>query len=253
MKVLVAALAVVLAAGCSSGSGYADRSVSPAFLQDAVLTNHGRIHALLGSGTISIETPEIAQNVSFELTLRKPDSVMVRIEGPFGIDLGLALLTRREFFFYNSMNNQVLSGPTNAANLARVLRIQMEFDDLLNLFSGGTFLTADRGRPPEFDVIDDEYVLTYGHERGSRRYKIDPRSYQIVQIQHLDQRGMVVAEQTFGKFLTSDGTIAPQLVRALMRRERRRLSIAYADLAINPQRLDFHFDIPSDAEKVRLP
>lgn len=253
MRGILAVLAVVVAAGCSAGSGYADRSVSPAFLEDAVLSNEGRIHALLGSGTISIETPEIAQNVSFELTLRKPDSVMVRIEGPFGIDLGLALLTRREFFFYNSMNNQVLSGPTNASNLARVLRIQMEFDDLLNLFSGGTFLAADRGRFPEFDVIDDEYVLSYRHERGSRRYMIDPRSFQIVRIQHLDQQGTIIAEQTFGKFLTSGGTIAPQLVRALMRRERRRLSIAYSDLAINPPRLEFHFDIPTDAEQVRLP
>lgn len=252
MRLLAAALAIMLAAGCSAGSGYADRSVSPAFLEDAVLSNQGRIHALLGSGTISIETPEIAQNVSFELTLRKPDSVMVRIEGPFGIDLGLALLTRREFFFYNSMNNQVLSGPTNPVNLARVLRIQMEFDDLLNLFSGGTFLTADRGHIADFEVIDDEYVLSYKHERGSRRYRIDPRSYQIVQIEHLDQRGTIVAEQTFGKFLTSDGTIAPQLVRALMKRERRRLSIAYSELAINPSRLEFHFDVPSDAERVRL-
>ncbi len=253
MRVPVAAFAIVVAAGCSAGSGYADRSVSPAFLEDAVLSNQDRIHTLLGSGTISVETPEIAQNVSFELTLRKPDSVMVRIEGPYGIDLGKALLTRREIIYYNSKNNQVLSGPTSAANLSRVLRIQMEFDDLLNLFSGGTFLAADRGRFPEFEILDDLYVLTYAHERGSRRYMIDPRSYQIVQIQHLDQRATIVAEQTYGKFLTVDGTIAPLLVRTLMRRERRRLSIAYSDLAINPPQLEFHFDIPPDAEKVRLP
>ncbi|MEX1138094.1 MAG: DUF4292 domain-containing protein [Bacteroidota bacterium] len=253
MKVFLFSLALLLAAGCSAGIGYADRSISPAFIEDTVLSNHNRVQTLLGSGTISVETPEIAQNVSFELTLRKPDSVMVRIEGPFGIDLGLALLTRREFSFYNSMNNQLLSGPTNPTNLARVLRIRMEFDDLLNLFSGGTFLAADRGRPSKFDVVEDEYVLTYEHERGSRRYQVDPRSFQIVKIEHLDQTGGVVVEQTFGKFLTEDGTIVPQLVRALMRLERRRLSIAYSDLVINPQQLEFHFDVPTDAERVRLP
>jgi hypothetical protein len=177
---------------------------------------------------------------------------MVRIEGPFGIDLGLALLTRREFFFYNSMENRLLSGPTNAENLARVLRIRMEFDDLLNLFSGGTFLSADIGRPVGLEIVDDEYVLTYDHDRGSRRYHVDPRSYQIVQIQHLDREGGVLAEQTFGKFLTADGIVVPQMVRALMRPERRRLSIAFSDLSVNPPMLEFHFDVPSDAERARL-
>jgi len=252
MKVIFVSLAIIIAAGCSAGGGYADRTISPAFIENAVLSNHNRVLTLLGSGTISVETPEIAQNVSFELTLRKPDSVMVRIEGPFGIDLGLALLTRREFFFYNSMNNQLLSGPTNAANLARVLRIRMEFDDLLNLFSGGTFLSSDIGRPVAFEVIDDEYVLTYEDDRGSRRYWVDPRSFQIVQIQHLDQHGGVLVEQTFGKFLTADDIVVPQLVRALMRPERRRLSIAFSDLSVNPPMLEFHFDVPSDAKRARL-
>lgn len=252
MKALVVSIAFLAVAGCSAGSGYADRSVSPAFIENAILTNHNRVQSLLGSGTISIETPEIAQNVSFELTLRKPDSVMVRIEGPFGIDLGLALLTRREFFFYNSMDNRLLSGPTTAANLARVLRIQMEFDDLLSLFSGGTVLSGDLGRPAALEIVDDEYVLIYNHQLGSRRYHVDPRSYQIIQIQHLDREGDVLAEQTFGKFLTIDGIVVPQLVRALMRPERRRLSIAYSDLSVNPSILRFDFDVPSDAERSRL-
>ncbi len=252
MKLIFVCLAVLLAAGCSAGGGYADRTISPLFIENAVLSNHNRVKTLLGSGTISVETPEIAQNVAFELTLRKPDSVMVRIEGPFGIDLGLALLTRREFFFYNSMNNQILSGPTNPANLARVLRIRMEFDDLLNLFSGGTFLSGDIGQRAAFEIVDDEYVLTYDHELGSRRYWIDPRSFQIVQIQHLDQSGGILIEHTFGKFLTADGIVVPQLVRALMRPERRRLSIAYSDLSVNPPILEFHFDIPADARRARL-
>jgi hypothetical protein len=252
MKAVLASILLVLAAGCSAGSGYADRSVSPAFLENAILSNHNRVNSLLGSGTISIETPEIAQNVSFELTLRKPDSVMVRIEGPFGIDLGLALLTRREFFFYNSMENRLLSGPTTSENLGRVLRIRMEFEDLLNLFSGGTFLSEDIGRPVRLSIVDDEYVLTYVHDRGSRQYHVDPRSYQIVRIQHLDREGGIQAEQTFGQFLTTDGIVVPQIVRALMRPQHRRLSIAYSDLSINPSLLEFHFEVPSDAERTRL-
>lgn len=250
-RLLIVAL-IFTGAGCAGGTGYADRSLSASSLEETVVSHHRQIRALSGSGTISVETPEIAQSVSFELVLRKPDSVLVRIEGPFGIDLGLALITRSEFFFYNSMENRVLSGPTNAANLGRVLRIKLEFEDMMNLFSGGALLSNDIGRPSSLEIIDDEYVLTYEHPAGVRKYWIDPRSLQIVQIHHLDKGGRVLIEQTFTSFQKADGTIVPRLLRAVMRPERRRLSISYSDLAVNPASVSFHYEIPSDAERARL-
>ena len=56
---------------------------------------------MIGEGKFTIETPEIAQSASFFLNLQKPDSVMLRIEGPFGIEVGAAIVTRDEFLFYN--------------------------------------------------------------------------------------------------------------------------------------------------------
>lgn len=251
MRQIILLIIVVGLGACATGSR-TDRSLTPEAVGKAVVANYDRVNSLFGTGILSVETPEIAQSASFEIFLRKPDSVLVRIEGPFGIDLGQALLTKTEFFFYNSMQNRLLTGPSNPGNLGRFFRIQLAFDDLVSMLTGGVFLAGDRGDPDDFGIEDDEYVFTYRHPDGVRRYWVEPESFQIVRIHHLDPRGNLLVEQTFGKFVHVGEAVLPQVVRVTMRPERRRISIAYADLSLNPSSLSFRFDVPPDAERVRV-
>jgi len=245
--------AALVLAGCASEAiRYADRTVTADMIQERVSENHSRVSALRGSGTISVETPEIAQSGSFDLTLRKPDSLLVKIEGPFGIDVGSAMVTRERFSFYYSFQNRLLEGPTNPENLSKVFHIPIDFDDVLNLFTGGFFLPEDRGDPSTFSIENDEFVLTYDRYAGTRRYWVDPRTMQIIRIQHLDADGKLALEQIFSKFQMFDGVTVPQYVRVTMMRDRRRVSIAYSDLAVNPADLKFFFDVPKNASRARL-
>jgi len=138
-------LVVVFLAGCASvpKPDLAGKTVNPEIVRQIVRGNYEKVRSMTGSGTISVETPEMAQSGSFELFLRKPDSVLVKIEGPFGISVGSILITRQEFVFYNSLENQLITGPVTSANLNRILRIKLTFDELLTLFTGGSFLASD--------------------------------------------------------------------------------------------------------------
>lgn len=243
---------VVFVLGCSSGGAikHADRTVTPQEIREVVERNHQNIRALLGNGRISVESPEIAQSGSFELALRKPDSVLVKLEGPFGLDIGSALVTREEFQFYNSFNNQLVTGPTNAQNLGRIFRLDLEFDDVLNLFTGGIFMPEDRLDPDDFAVEGEEFVMRYQRKGGSRVYWVDPETMLIVRVQFVDGQGRLVLEQRFSKFTTIDGITVPQYVRVTMYRERRMVSIAYSDLALNvPFQLSFR--VPENASHIR--
>jgi len=246
-------LAGFVLTGCMSKSvRYADRTITADMLQERVSENQTRVRTLRGTGTISVETSDMAQSGSFELTLRKPDSVLVKIEGPFGIDVGSALVTRNRFAFYYSFQNRLVEGPTNPANLSRVFQIPIDFDDVLNLFTGGFFLSEDRANPSDFSIEDEEFVMTYSSYTGTRRYWVDSQKMQIVKIQHLDGNGTLVLEQLFTKFQTMDGVTVPQYVRVTMVKERRRVSIAYSGIVINPPDLEFFFDVPRNASRARL-
>jgi outer membrane lipoprotein-sorting protein len=203
-----------------------------------------------GEGRISIETPEIAQSGSFILTLQKPDSILINLQGPFGIKVGSALVTRTEFFFYNSLENKLITGLSSTENLNRILHVQLSFDDLLNLFAGGTFLESDLHAPDETHVENDQFVLVFTSPKTSRRYWIDPTTLYIQKVQILDQSGKLTLEQTFSDFEDVNGFAMPYTIRVIQPKERQRLTFTYSEILVNTEKLHFTFTIPPNAERI---
>ena len=249
---LVVIVIMVSFAGCRTTrpSNLANRSLSCSEVQEITRRHHAFIQTMSGEGRISIETPEIAQSGTFLLTLQKPDSILIHLQGPFGLKVGSALVTRTEFFFYNSLENKLITGESNAENLNRILHLQLSFDDLINLFGGGTFLESDRHLPSETRWEDDEVVYVFASSKTSRRYWIDPATMLIQKIQFLDQRGKTVLEQAFSDFEEVKGFSMPYTIRVSQPNVRQRLTLNYSDIQVNAEKLYFTFTIPPNAERI---
>lgn len=249
---LFVSFAIVLA-GCASvpSANLTGRSISPEIVQRIVRVNREKVQSLTGSGTLTVETPETAQSGSFELLLHKPDSILVKVEGPFGIHVGAVLLTRTDFSFYNSLQNQLITGSVNASNLKRIFRINLTFDEMLSLFTGGSFFAGDDEAPDSVTVEDNQFVLTYGKELGSRRYWIDPRTLLISKIQHIDATGKLVLEERFEKFRDLGDVSLPRQIRLTQHQARRVVAVAFSSLAINTGDVPLVLDVPTNAERVR--
>jgi len=227
------------------------RSISSSEVQEIARSHHARIHSLKGEGRISIETPDIAQSGSFFLTLRKPDSILINLQGPFGIKVGSALVTRTEFFFYSSLQNKLITGPANVENLNRILHVQLSFDDLLNIFSGGEFLEDDLRTPDETRIENDQFLFIYISQSSSRRYWIDPTSLYIQKVQFLDNSGKLILEQTFNDFENVQGIMLPLAIRITQPKARQMLTLQYSDILVNAEQVQFTFTIPNNAERIR--
>jgi outer membrane lipoprotein-sorting protein len=255
MNRTLGALCLVAAsfAGCASvpKPDLAGKTLNPETVQRIVRGNYEKVRSMTGSGTISVETPEMAQSGSFELFLRKPDSILVRIEGPFGISVGSALITRGEFVFYNSLQNQVVTGPVTSTNLNRILRVKLTFDELLTVFTGGSFLASDDASPDTVAVEDNQYILTYKNSDGSRRYWLDPSSLLITRIQHLDQQGKLYFEERYEKFRTFGEASLPRFIRVTQHTSQRMIGVTFSSLAINTGGAPLVVDIPKNAERIR--
>jgi outer membrane lipoprotein-sorting protein len=241
-----------LAQSCASPpSTLRSRTISSDQVHDIVRANQMRMRTATGEGTISVETPTMAQSGSFTLTLRKPDSLLVNLRGPFGIKIGSALLTRQKFWFYSSLENRLYSGETSPTNLLRMLRVNLGFDDLLNLFTGGVFQQTDFGTPNETGVEDEQFTLVYRNDNGTHKYSIDPQTLLITKIQNLDGEGKLLFEQRFVNFQSIDSTEIPFNIRIVQPKERRMISVVYSDMALNKEALEFTFSYPQNAERVR--
>jgi len=247
-------ISAVVVAGCASHSGIrlVDREVSSTEIQNVVRENQSRIRSMIAEGKLTVETPEIAQTASFSLNLQKPDSLMLRIDGPFGIEVGAAIVTREEFLFYNILQNRVISGSTNPANLSKILRVNLTFEDMLTLFCGGSFFAGDVEAADSIARQDDFLVMKYRPGGAQRTYWVDPQSLLIQKVQLLDAEGKLLLEQKFSNHRVVEGATVPLNVQVTQPRERRRVSIAYTDLQVNVKAPQFTIIIPSSAERVRM-
>jgi outer membrane lipoprotein-sorting protein len=250
---IVILLFVLMFIGCRTTStvnpGY--HSISPAEVQEIVRSHHSQIRSIQGEGKISVETPDISQSGSFMLTLRKPDSLLINLRGPFGIKVGFALVTRTAFSFYNSLENKLITGSSSMENLNRILHIQLSFDDLLNIFAGGEFIDDDLRSPDETSFENDHCIFLYTSQNSSRRYWIDPTSLNIQKIQFLDSGGKLALEQSFDDFENIAGMAMPYTIRITQPKMRQRLTLNFSDLIVNAEQLQFTFTIPQNAERIR--
>jgi outer membrane lipoprotein-sorting protein len=252
-SVLVAFCIFLLALeGCrtTSSLNLGERSFSYGEVQEVMRSHHAHIHSIAGEGRISIETPDISQNGSFTLTLQKPDSVLIRLQGPFGIKVGTALVTRTDFLFYNSLENKVITGLSSTENLDRILHVRLSFDELLNMFAGGTFLESDLREPDETRIEGDQYIYTYTTTDTRRKYWIDRATLFIRKIQFLDQNGVPVLEQTFSNFEDIDGIAMPATIRFVQPNSHQRLTLIYSEILVNTNNLQLTFPIPPNAERI---
>jgi outer membrane lipoprotein-sorting protein len=244
---------VIILNGCASvpTANLAVKAITPEMVQRTVKVNRERVQSLNGSGTITVETPDIAQSGSFELMMHKPDSILVKFEGPFGIHVGAALLTRTGFVFYNSLQNKLITGSINAANLNRIFRVNLTFDELLNLFTGGSFVAGDDNKPDSLVVEESQLVMSYGDSAGVRRYWIDPGTMLIVKIQHTDATGKLVLEERFERFRDVGEASLPRQIRLTQHQARRVVAVTFSSLAVNAGDAPLVIDIPTNAERVR--
>src|SRR5512136_2125038 len=90
----------LLFASCSSSRApiaLDTQKVGAAELLRLVQKNSDRLQSLTGKGNLSFEAPEMAGSAFFSLALKKPDSLLVKLQGPFGIDVGMVFLSRTRF------------------------------------------------------------------------------------------------------------------------------------------------------------
>jgi outer membrane lipoprotein-sorting protein len=193
----------------------------------------------------------MSQDASFALILQKPDSVLINIYGPFGIKVGLALVTREEFTFYSTLENKLVTGSSSTENLNRILHIKLSFDELLSMFAGGTFLSDDLRLPDKSEVKEDQIVFTYSQPGSTRHYWIDPATSAILKIQITDSDGNLTLEESFSEFRTVSGVGIPSAIQITQKAQRQSLYLYYSEVSVNSDKPQFTFSIPSNAERIR--
>ncbi|GMU86494.1 MAG: hypothetical protein AMXMBFR48_17360 [Ignavibacteriales bacterium] len=217
--------------------------------------NRRKIKSFEGNGTISVQSPQFSNSASFRVMVAKPDSVFLAINGPFGIELANALITKKDFQFYNAMGNTLYRGQTDNDLLREIFRINISFTDLMDALVGSVNLT-DRlyKTPDDYNYNQNQYDITYNDkETGSKiKYIVDMRDLGIREFVINSGEGNELLKGVYSGFKMFEQVPVPQNIRVMNKKDSQEITIEYKEMKVNQPGVKIQFSYPEDADIIDL-
>jgi hypothetical protein len=247
----VASLAVVLASCATERTGLTlnTTAVPAEELVERVSVRANRLQAMTGKGSLAFESPRGTGSAYFTMALRKPDSLLVQFEGPFGLDVGLLFLSRARFVMYNGLENQVITGEPSMASLRAILPVELTFDQILNAFSGMFTFPRDHGQPVRYAIDDEQFLLSYVFKTDTCTYWVDPATEVVTRYLMQNAAGETLVDARATRIEEQGDVCAPR--RILVRLPDQQVSIYYSSLVLNDTHPSFAFSVPANAQMIK--
>ena len=261
-------LLTFIAVSCSPRTSSIDltRTNSEEIIRRVEVNNDG-VTNFQASGTVSIESREFVGTGSISVSIKRPDSILIKIEGPFGIDIGTMLLTKDRFTYYDSYSNRVITGATTNRNIRSLLRVELGFSDVMDFLSGTTSLGRQSMPPDSLYLEGDLVILLFKNGASTARYWIDPDKHVVVRYDLIENHessasGTAVEpllETHYGRFTSfkpparfapGEKMLLPRSISITASRQKRGLSLHYDEIEINKPLLNFTFSIPETAKRI---
>ncbi len=222
--------------------------ISAASLIGLVRSAGARLQSMTGRGSVTYESPETSGSAFFSVTLKKPDSLLVRLEGPFGINVGTFFLSRERYLMYNSMENKVITGDPATGTMRAVIPFDVTQDQLLDVFSGTFPITGDPGTAHNYSMDAERVHLELQSGDDVCEYWIDPYSLSVRRYERKDRQGRLIASAEADALTEQDGVYAARRINITFPLQDRRLSVYYTTLSLNEPNPSFAFSIPASAQ-----
>jgi hypothetical protein len=213
-----------------------------------VKKGQSRLQSIVGGGSVTFESPEIAGTAAFDIAMKKPDSLLVRFEGPFGIDVGMFFLSREKYVVYNRMENRVITGVPRAKALRTLIPFDLTYEQILNAFSGIFSFPADSAEVASYRVDDDRFFLSFKCGEAVCNYWVDPEYRLVTKYQVRDAQDRIVMEADASGLTEQDDVSAAKRIKVTFPEDDRQISIHYSTLTLNASEPSFVFAIPTDAK-----
>lgn len=212
--------------------------------------NRRRIKNFEGYGTLSVKSSRFDNSANFRIVIVKPDSIYLTIYGPFGLELAQSVVTGENFIFYDQLNNSAYRGKVGDDVLKEIFKINLSFRQLLDAFVGSVDLTPKLYRSPDkFEVIYDEYMLTYidSLTQNKDKYTIDVRELGIKNFIITNQADETLLDSKYSKFQIIESVAVPNRIEMTNFKDDQSVTIEYKTISVNKKNLFIDFVLPSDA------
>jgi len=245
---------VILLSSCVPSKPIEEESVLPADrLIKKIETNRRKVKTFRGTGLLEIKSPDIDATASFEIILKKPDSVKVSIFGPFGIELAQSFVTSTDFMFYDVMRNNLYTGRVKSDVLEKIFKVNLSFNELIDAFTGSVNLTDKlRNEPDKYKILEDGYILTYIDSTANTEsiYKVNSSDLSIINYRLVALPKDILFEGRYSDFRNSDGIPIPFITTIDYYLKNQKVKINYKKVEINEDINNIKPNVPEDVNLI---
>jgi len=271
--IIISGGVVLLFVGCSM-LPEAAREISqpPLSAAEAItLINERSAHlkTMSGSGTLTVESPEMNATISFELFLRCPDSLLILLRGPFGVEVGSLFIAGQTFSFYNPSTNEVIEGNADQVQLPWLADLEPSGANLNAILTATTPLPetetittssgigdssphstgeSDTGKTQE-TTPGDKTEFSYRQPSGIIRVTIDRKLGVIERYAKFDKYHHAKLVGEYHQYFDANGVLMPHLVKITLPQERKRISLYFNKAIVNKNHVSLTWTYPQNAER----
>jgi hypothetical protein len=248
-SILAGTLALV-AISCGAPAGAFRGDADAVALTALVAERQGALRTMTGSGKLVYDGPDGTGAAEFSMALRRPDSLLVRVRGPFGITLGTLFVGGDAYVVYNSVENVAYAGQPGDRTMRALLPVELSLDEIMSAFSGTPDLPASAAGA-ELLRTEEGPSLTVPAPSGARTYLLDPERGAVARLEQRETGGTLLLRAEFSDFHDEGGATVPALVVVDLPSRETSLRLRYRELSVNGDPPSFRFTIPPDARIVR--
>ncbi|MCX7877876.1 MAG: DUF4292 domain-containing protein [Ignavibacteria bacterium] len=228
--------------------------ITVAELKEKLNSAYDKINSLEAYGSISFDSPEQSGSGSFELKIRKPDTLYIKIEGPFGISVANALITRNDFIYYNVQENTVIRGPSSELNIGAILKIKASFGQLINGLTGNFRLDGTENDTVFAKVENGNYIIENVIASGYEKFFISPELL-FKRYEYRSSDNLSVLETDYSKYFLQENLNTalyfPGKVTIKNKSKKQNIYLEYESVNFNKAGMKFSMKIPSSAKQLK--
>lgn len=228
--------------------------ITIAELKEKLNMRSGKINSLVASGNISFDSPERSGSGWFEIKLKKPDTIYIKIEGPFGISIANALITRNDFIFYNVQENTVIRGHSTELNIGAILKIKISFEQLINGLTGGFRFQVEPGDTMKAKVEERNYIIENYISSGYEKFHIAPDIY-LKKYEFKNLNGTALLETDYSAHVREEISKTaldfPRKISIKNKTLKQSVYMEYENVSLNNEEIMFSIKIPSSAKQLK--
>jgi len=226
--------------------------ITIAEIRDRVEQNYLKLSSMKARAKLSVESPQMSFMANAAINLKMPDSLMIKLSAGFGIGIGSIFIDQDQFLLYSSLDNNVYVGSSDSADFNHFLPIKLEFEDLIQVFSGIHLIKSHKKELLKIDK--NQYLIMGAINNHVLKYWVEPKKFVVTEFQLLDRQGKMLVKFEYDNFIKNSRVWLPKTIRLSQPDRKTRLTIVVTNFNINKRMKEknFKIKIPDGVGRIEL-